>query len=97
MSEQTIFSIPEYPTKRPSLIGEELTGMDETIYVDAETGSHVSVNVIGAAILELCDGSHTVDDITNIITQSVDGDAERIAKDTQNILLEFAAYGVFIE
>ncbi len=97
MDEQNTFSIPEYPTKRPSLIGEELTGMDETIYVDAETGSHVSVNIIGAAILELCDGSHTAEQITNIVIESVDGNPERIRKDTQNILLEFSAYGVFIE
>jgi len=97
MNEQTTFTIPEYPTKRPSLIGEELEGMDETIYVDAENGSHVSVNTIGAAILELCDGSHTVEQITTIITESVNGDAERIRKDTHHILQEFAAYGVFIE
>jgi len=97
MNKQTTFSIPEYPSKRPSLIGEELEGMDETIYVDAENGSHVSVNTIGAAILELCDGSHTVEQIIAIIIESVDGNPERIRKDTHNILLEFAAYGVFIE
>jgi len=97
MNASNTFTIPEYPSKRPSLIGEELTGMDETIYVDAESGNHVSVNMIGAAILELCDGTHTADQITDIIIESVTGDADQIRKDTLNILLEFSAYGVFIE
>ncbi|MDX8395498.1 MAG: PqqD family protein [Mariprofundaceae bacterium] len=97
MNAQAEFSIPEYPVKRPSLIGEELMGMDETIYVDAESGTNVSVNVIGAAILELCDGSHTPEQIAAVISESVQGDAEKINNDTHRILLEFATYGLFTE
>ncbi|MDX8397064.1 MAG: PqqD family protein [Mariprofundaceae bacterium] len=91
------FQIPEYPTKRDSLIGEELEGMDETIFIDIESGTNVSLNVIGASILELCDGSHTAEQITQIIIESTSAEPAQARKDTHNILLEFAAYGLFIE
>jgi len=97
MNQPAEFSFPEYPIKRPTLIGEELSDMDETIYVDNESGSHIAVNTVGSAILELCDGTHTAAQIASIIAESVDCDPDRVHKDTQHILQEFAAYGAFIE
>jgi len=91
------FHIPTYPTKRFRLIGEELEGMDETIFVEIESGTNISLNVIGASILELCDGTHTAEQIADIIIESTQADAAQVRKDTQHILLEFAAYGLFIE
>lgn len=90
-------SIPEHPIKRPTLVGEELEGMDEVVYVDTETGTNVSLNVVGATILELCDGQHSISDITDLVLESLPGDREQVEKDIRHILMEYAAYDLFVQ
>ena len=86
--------VPERPRKKPELVGEEMEGMDEVIYVDTETGSNYSLNIIAATVLELCDGTRTCADIAAIILSNLNADSERVHNDTQAILEEFAAYGL---
>ncbi|MFQ5518792.1 MAG: PqqD family protein, partial [Mariprofundus sp.] len=95
MPEQLNINVPEYRVKRPTLIGEELEGMDEVVYVDTDNGNNVSLNVIGATILELCDGKHTAEDITGLILESLPGEHDQVRKDVDHILMEYAAYGLF--
>jgi len=90
-------SVPEHPVKRPTLIGEELEGMDEVVYVDTESGINVSLNVIGATILELCDGEHSIENITDLVLENLSGEREQVSKDIRHILMEFAAYGLFTD
>ncbi|MDQ7010705.1 MAG: PqqD family protein [Mariprofundaceae bacterium] len=97
MTETTEIGVPPQPKKKDTLIAEELEGMDEVIFVDTESGSNFSLNTMASAILDLCDGTHTADDIARLICETLDGDMERIRKDTRAILTEFAAYGLFTE
>lgn len=87
-------TIPEKPIRKEGIIGEELEGMDEVIFVDSETGSNFSVNLIAAAVLELCDGSHSTEDIADILCETLHAEKEQALKDTCNILTEFVAYGL---
>lgn len=87
-------SVPEKPIKRDGLTCEEMEGMDEVIFVDSETGSNFSVNLVAAAVLDLCDGHHTDEDIADFLSKTMDTDRQRALIDTQAILSEFAAYGV---
>jgi len=89
-------TIPERPLKRPTLVGEELEGMDEIVFVDTENDTSVSLNIIGATILELCDGEHTEAAIAELIMESLPGDTAQVRKDIHHILEEFAAYGLFV-
>jgi len=97
MTETAGIHVPLRPKKKASLIAEELEGMDEVIFVDTEDGSNFSLNTMASAILEMCDGEHTADDIVRLICETFHGDMERISKDTHAILTEFAAYGLFAE
>ncbi len=87
-------SIPEKPIKRDGLTCEEMEGMDEVIFVDSETGSNFSVNLVAAAVLDLCDGNHTDEDIANFLSETLDIGRQCALIDTQAILSEFVAYGV---
>lgn len=87
-------SVPEKPIKRDGLTCEEMEGMDEVIFVDSETGSNFSVNLAAAAVLDLCDGNHTAEDIADFLGATMNTDRQRALIDTQAILSEFAAYGV---
>ncbi|MFQ5581013.1 MAG: PqqD family protein [Mariprofundaceae bacterium] len=97
MNEMTAIKVPQHPKKKDGLIAEELEGMDEVIFVDTESGSNFSLNTMASAILELCDGEHTADDIATLVCDTFNGDMQQISKDTRAILMEFAAYGLFAE
>jgi len=97
VTEPLNISPPAQPIKRPTLVGEELEGMDEVVYVDTENGSNVSLNVLGATILELCDGEHTIDSITDLIIETLPSDRKQVKKDVHHMLIEFAAYGLFTQ
>ncbi len=87
-------SVPEKPIKKDGLACEEMEGMDEVIFVDNETGSNFSLNQVAAAVLELCDGAHSAEDIADFLSENLDADKQRALADTQAILSEFAAYGI---
>lgn len=91
------FPVPEFPQKRPSLIGEEVKGTDELVFVDNESGLNIALNAVAASVLELCDGRHSAADITALIVETTNGDADQVASDIRDILQEFAAYGLFQE
>jgi hypothetical protein len=97
VTTQLDISVPEYPLKRPTLVGEELEGMDEIVYVDTDNGTNVSLNLIGATILELCDGSHSENDIIDLVLESLSGDRKQVQKDIHHILMEYVAYGLFLQ
>ncbi len=87
-------SVPEKPIKREGLTCEEMEDMDEVIFVDDETGSNFSVNLAAAAVLDLCDGNHTDEDIADFLSETMNTDKQRALIDTQAILSEFIVYGV---
>ena len=97
MLEFENLTIPERPKRKESLVGEELDGMDEIIYVDIDSGSTISLNSLASAIFELCDGSRTVEEMATIIVETLKSDPERTLKDTRAIIQEFAAYQLFTE
>lgn len=94
MSDPNNITVPEKPLKKEGLISEELEGMDEVIFVDDETGSNFSLNTVAAAVLELCDGTHSCEDIARILSETLKADREVALKDTHHILIEFVAYGL---
>jgi len=94
MSDNLEFQIPEKPIQRPNIICEELEGMDEVIFVDGETGDNFAMNRMAAVILDLCDGQHTADSMSQVIYETLGGDQARIHTDTMAVLAEFSAYGL---
>ena len=87
-------AVPERPRKRSGLVREELAGMDEVIYLDEETAANFALNATAAAVLELCDGSRTADEIAALIAEVTHAPLDDVVKDVRMILLEFAGYGL---
>ncbi len=93
MSEEAL-RLPERPRKREGLVREELEGMDEVIYLDEDTASHFALNATAAAVLELCDGTRTVEEIADVIAAATQAPPDEVRKDVQMILTEFLGYGL---
>lgn len=89
-----VLAFPERPRKRSSLVREVLEGMDEVIYLDEETASNFALNATAAAVLELCDGTRTAEEIAALIAEATNAPPEDVLKDVRMILTEFAGYGL---
>ncbi len=86
--------LPEYPLKVENLLCEELEGLDEVVYVQPEDGASFSLNPTAAAILDLCDGSRTADDLAAILHETLGASLEEARADVDAILAEFVDYGL---
>lgn len=94
LDDQLDFQVPAYPEKITTLVPEEIDDTNETIWVDAESGSTFALNAVASAVLELCDGHHTAQDIAAIVSETLAEEIDVVATDTQGILLEFSAHGL---
>jgi len=71
---------------------------DEETVVLAPTGSAVILNEVGAVVLDLCDGSRTVEQIANIVSTSLEGaNEERVQADVRSFVLSLSASGCVVE
>jgi len=86
--------LPERPEKIDGLLSEELEGLDEVVFVRPEDGASFSLNPTAAAILDLCNGQRTMDDLTAILHETVHADMAQAKVDMESILAEFAEYGL---
>jgi len=86
--------LPEYPLKVENLLCQELEGLDEVVYVQPEDGATFSLNPTAAAILDLCDGSRTPDDLAAILHDTLGVTMETARADVAAILAEFVDYGL---
>ncbi|OIO70529.1 MAG: hypothetical protein AUJ58_02575 [Zetaproteobacteria bacterium CG1_02_55_237] len=91
-------SLPELPEKVGNLIGEELEGLNEMIYVRPEDGASFSLNMTAASILELCDGKRSRVEIARLLADALPAgtapDQAKISDDVDAILANFVDYGL---
>ena len=80
--------------KADDLQSEELEGMDEVVYVRADGDIACSLNLTASAILDLCDGTRSVEDIVDIICETLHVKREQARRDAEAIIKEFVEYGL---
>ncbi|MDQ6950495.1 MAG: PqqD family protein [Mariprofundales bacterium] len=80
------------PQAKPGLELEELEGIDEVVVIDGEGQRCVSLNLTAAAVLEMCDGKHTAQNIANEITQASGADSVQVEADVAALLAELTQY-----
>ena len=86
--------LPEQPLKVSGLEYAELEGLDETICLDTEDGSSFSLNTTAVAMLDLCDGRRSYEEIAAIISDSSGAEKSQVLQDILIILEQFAELGL---
>jgi hypothetical protein len=70
---------------------------DETVVL-APTGSAVILNEVGAVVLDLCDGTRTVDQIVAIVCDTLSGTTEeRVRADVRSFVAKLFDSGCLVE
>ncbi len=75
-----------HPKQKPDLAFEELEGLDEVVVIDHETGNCVSLNITAAAVLELCDGTRDIGEISSVLAESFTIPVTNVREDIDRLL-----------
>ncbi|MDQ6963625.1 MAG: PqqD family protein [Mariprofundales bacterium] len=75
-----------YHQQQPNLEIEELEGLDEVVVIHHDDNRCVSLNLTAAAVLEMCDGEHTTQDIANEFATVFNITKERALTDIEELL-----------
>jgi hypothetical protein len=71
---------------------------DEETVVLSPTGSAIVLNEIGAVVLDLCDGTRTIDDVANILCDALAGaERARVVQDVQAFVESLVASGCLVD
>lgn len=73
-----------FPRRREGVLVQHV--MDKVILLNPENGQYYALDEISGRIWELCDGEHSVSQLSAIIGQEYDAPAEIIAADVLELL-----------
>ena len=83
-----------HPKILPTIMRKDLPG-DEEVLTSPDGANALIVNATGAAIVDLCDGTRTVDDIAGFVTDIVPGsELTTVRRDVQQFVGEFRTAGL---
>ena len=82
------------PRQTPGVVTSEV--LDELVAYSPATSQAVSLNVSARAIWELCDGSHTVDDICNELSEPAGMPPAALRADVQAAVDQMCELGLLI-
>jgi hypothetical protein len=77
-------SAAEHPCRRPDIETESLD--DQVVLIDPTSGEYHLLNRTGFAIWQLCDGTHSVDDLVEIIAEHYAIGYERAVDDVTALI-----------
>ena len=85
----------ERPKKRGDIVSGDVD--DETVIYDSRNHNVHHLNLLGSVIWDLCDGNHTVKDITKEIVDVLKADHVQVERDVTKMIGEFQGKGLLEE
>ena len=85
----------ERPKKRGDIINGDVG--DEVVLYDSKNDNVHHMNLLGSVIWDLCDGNHTVKDITEEIVDVLKADPSQVEEDVTKMIEEFQGKGLLEE
>jgi hypothetical protein len=85
----------ERPKKRGDIVSGDVD--DETVIYDSRNHNVHHLNLLGSVIWDLCDGNHTVKDITKEIVDVLKADPVQVEGDVAKMVEEFQGKGLLEE
>ena len=83
---------PQHPTLRHDLIFRQVE--EHFVVYDPVTDRTALFNLTAAVVLDLCDGSRTVEEIAAAVAETFAADAAEVAENVTSSIEEFAGQGL---
>ena len=81
-------TLPERPQQRPDLVFRQID--DDFVVYDPVSDHTLLLNASSAAVLELCDGTRTVDDMANEVAAAFQVEPSAVHAEVVSSLEQFA-------
>ena len=85
----------ERPKKRGDIVNGDVG--DEVVLYDSRNDNVHHMNLLASVIWDLCDGNHTVKDITEEIVDVLNADPVQVEGDVTKMIEEFQGKGLLEE
>jgi hypothetical protein len=83
---------PERPRRDPGLLLDE--DDDGVVAFAPSSGASAALNLVGAAVLRLCDGTRTVQEIAEVVVGVLPAERARVAGDVAALVARCAELGL---
>jgi hypothetical protein len=84
MDDSRLSAVVGRPRQRPHIESEPLD--DDAVLIDLVSGDYHVLNRTGFAIWELCDGTHSIDELAEIIADVYSIDYDRAVDDVTSLI-----------
>lgn len=79
----------ERPRRRDGILAQEAQG--KTVLLRLDDGGYYALEGVGGRIWELCDGTRSVHEITQLVAAEFDAPTDRVAADALELVRELHA------
>ena len=83
------------PVRSMRILAQEAGG--STVLLSLDDGTYFSLNEVGGVIWELCDGTHTLREIVEVICDRYDASADQVAADVVGIVADLMSERLLVE
>ncbi len=96
MNEAYPITVPKYPKQVDHLVCEEIEGEHTFFYIHEEKGTTITLNAVASAILDMCDGQTSAEDMAKVICETLDVAYDDALRDVKAILQELTGFGFIV-
>jgi hypothetical protein len=81
--------------RRDRVIAQQVEG--QSVLLDVDSGEYFSLNEVGGLLWELCDGSHSVASMVDVICEQYDAESSVVLTDATELLESLSGAGLIAE
>lgn len=92
---EAMINLQSYPRRKPQVIAQKAS--NDFLLFNMDDGNYYSLNEVGCRIWELCDGTHSVQEIIDTMAQEYDEARDVLAGDVVEFLEKFLSDKLIVE
>ena len=81
--------------RRDRVIAQQVEG--QSVLLDVDSGEYFALNEVGGLVWELCDGSHSVASMVDVICEQYDAESSVVLTDATELLENLSGAGLIAE
>jgi coenzyme PQQ biosynthesis protein PqqD len=90
-----VMNLQRYARRKEQVIAQKAS--NDFLLFNMDDGNYYSLNEVGSRIWELCDGTHSIEQIIDALAQEYDEDKDVLAEDVVEFLERFQSDKLIVE
>jgi coenzyme PQQ biosynthesis protein PqqD len=90
-----VINLQRYPRRKEQVIAQKAS--KDFLLFNMDDGNYYSLNEVGARIWELCDGTHSIEQVIDALAQEYDAPKDVLAEDVLEFIERFQNDKLFVD